>query len=152
VGVRLTGAIDNPARELLISKMQAYLIKRIAKTSIGKLTAPKLRKGAKAEPGSIEDRLLRDIFGNPDDDDSATTQPPAEQSAPGLAPQISSSETTGLAPHKNAAEPAGLALQQGESHTERAPAREPASALQRAKDDPLSPAEILQKVYDIIGD
>jgi len=151
VGVRLTGAIDNPARELLISQMQAYLINRIAKTSTRKLTVPKLRKGAKAEPGSIEDTLLREVFGNPDDDEPATTQPPTVQPAPTHAPQTSSSETTGLTPQKNAAEPAELALQQGERHTEHEPAPEPASALQRAENDPLSPAEILEKVYDIIG-
>ncbi len=152
VGVRLTGAIDNPARELLISKMQAYLISRIAKTSIGKLVVPKLRKGAKAEPGSIEDTLLRGIFGDPDDDAPASAQPPTEQSAPALAPQTGGSEATGLAPQKNGAEPAGLAPQQGESHTERAPAPAPAPAPERAKDDPLSPEDILQGVFDIIGD
>ena len=156
VGVRMTGAIDNPARELLISEMQAYLIKHIAKTSIGKLIVPKLRKGAKAEPGSIEDTLLRGIFGDPDDDAPATTQPPAELSAPALAPQTGSSETTGLAPQKDSSEQVGLAPQQGESRTERAPAPapspEPAPAPQRAKDDPLSPADILQEVFDIIGD
>ncbi|MDA0228765.1 MAG: AsmA family protein [Proteobacteria bacterium] len=152
VGVRMTGAIDNPARELLISEMQAYLIKRIAKTSIGKLVVPKLRKGAKAEPGSIEDTLLRGIFGDPDDDAPAPAQPPTEQSAPALAPQTDGSEATSLAPQKNGAEPPGLAPQQGESHTERAPAPAPAPAPERAKDDPLSPTDILKGVFDIIGD
>jgi len=152
VGVRLTGAIDNPARELLISEMQAYLIKRIAKTSIGKLIVPKLRKGAKAEPGSIEDTLLRGIFGDPDDDEPATTQPPTGQSAPALAPQTGGSESTGLAPQKNAAEPTGLAPQQGESPIVRAPAPAPAPVPDRAVGDPLSPSDILQGVFDIIGD
>ncbi|MEE8171421.1 MAG: AsmA-like C-terminal region-containing protein, partial [Alphaproteobacteria bacterium] len=87
IGVRMTGAIDNPARELLISDMQAYLMERVFKTAIGKFVLPKLRKGAKAEPGSIEDTLLRGIFGDPDDgaperstDDAQP--PPAEDSQP----------------------------------------------------------------------
>ena len=152
VGVRLTGAIDNPARELLISEMQAYLIGRIAKTSIGKLVVPKLRKGAKAEPGSIEDTLLRGIFGDPDDDAPAPAQPPTEQTAPALAPQQGGSDTTGLAPQKDAAEPTGLAPQQGEIEQAPAPAPAPAPIPERAEDDPLSPEDILQGVFDIIGD
>ena len=187
LGVRMTGAIDNPARELLISDMQAYLIERIAKTAVGKLIVPKLRKGAKAEPGSIEDTLLRGIFGDPDDDapqrstddrqpDSIDelllreilggslestpppAHPPAGQSEPALAPQRGGSEQTGLAPQRDDAGPAGLAPQQGESRTERTPALAPAPAPapepipERAADDPLSPQDILQGVFDILND
>ena len=197
VGVRLTGAIDNPARELLISEMQAYLIERIAKTAVGKLIVPKLRKGAKAEPGSIEDTLLRGIFGDPEDDAPAGSadgsqpppagesepdliqdlllrgvlgdslegspppaQAPAESSEPQLAPQRGDTTSSGLAPQEDSAEPVGLAPQQGESRTERAPAPAPAPQPapapepipERAADDPLSPQDILQGVFDIIND
>ena len=193
VGVRLTGAIDNPARELLISEMQAYLIERMATTAVGKLIVPKLRKGAKAEPGSIEDALLRGIFGDPEDDtpqrstdgsqsppaddsepdsieelllkgllgdsfdDAPTAAPqPPEQSEPALARQRGDTDSTGLAPQKDSAEPAALAPQQGESRVERAPAPAPAPAPEpipeRAADDPLSPQDILQSVFDILSD
>ena len=44
---------------LLTKDMQTYLISKIAKSTVQKLALPKLRKGAKAEPGTIEDTLLR---------------------------------------------------------------------------------------------
>ncbi len=137
LGVRMTGAIDNPARELLISDMQAYLIKRIAKTAVGKLVLPKLRDGAKAEPGSIEDTLLRGIFGDPEDGEPARStdgaQPPPAQDSPPAAsigdallrgvlgdsfedapsavqPRIEESEPA-LAPQRGGAELSGLAPQ-----------------------------------------
>ncbi|MDP6587848.1 MAG: AsmA family protein [Alphaproteobacteria bacterium] len=136
LGVRMTGAIDNPARELLISDMQAYLIKRIAKTAVGKLVLPKLRDGAKAEPGSIEDTLLRGVFGDPDDGEPARSPdgaqpPPAEDSPPAsiedvllrgvlgdsfedapsaVQPRIEESEPA-LAPQRGGSEPSGLAPQ-----------------------------------------
>ena len=151
VGVHLTGPVDRPARELLTADMQTYLIAKIAKSTIGRVILPKLRKGAKAEPGSIEDTLLRGIFGDPDDDAPASLpSPPAESSAPALAPQRGGGEAP--AGEQNAST---LAPQQSDSTARRAlepaPAPEPASTPERAKDDPLSPQDILKGVLDILG-
>ena len=161
VGVRLTGPIDNPARELLIAEMQNFLIGKIAKTTVQKLVLPKLRKGAKAEPGSIEDTLLRGIFGDPDEDTPSTSQPPppAENFAPDLAPQQGGSEAPPLAGQESST----LAPQQGGDTLESAPepalapqpvpapAPAPAPVPKRAEDDPLSPQDILRGVLDVLG-
>ena len=152
VGVRMTGAIDSPARELLTADMQAH----IAKTAIGNVVLPKLREGAKAEPGSIEDTLQRGIFGDPDDGaPSQSTTPPPVESEPALAPQQGGTGTTGLAPQQgDDGGSSELAPQQGERAPERAPA--PAPVLEpipeRAESDPLSPQDILKGVLDTLID
>ena len=165
LGVRLTGPIDSPARELLTKDMQTYLISKIAKSTVQKLVLPKLRKGAKAEPGTIEDTLLRTIFGDPDEDTPAINQPPQSGvSAPSLAPQQGGTQAPPLAGQESST----LAPQQDDSGFERppepalapqpapqparAPAPEPAPAPERAQDDPLSPQDILKGVLDILGD
>ena len=153
VGVRLTGPIDNPARELLTEEMQAYLVGKIAKTTVKKLVLPKLRKGAKAEPGTIEDTLLRGIFGDPDEAAPDTSQPaPVDDgSEPALAPQQGGGSEAPLAGQDSST----LAPQQGEDTTRRAlepaPAPAPAPAPERAADDPLSPQDILKGVLDVLG-
>ena len=68
VGVRLEGPIDRPERRYLIEEMQAHLV-RLGLLSLSKsrdLPTITLRKGAKAEPGSEMDTLLRDVFGDPE--------------------------------------------------------------------------------------
>ena len=68
VGMRLEGSIDRPARHYLIKDMQTHLVRlgllSLARTSnLPKIT---IRKGAKAEPGTEMDTLLRDVLGDPD--------------------------------------------------------------------------------------
>ena len=69
VGVRLEGPIDRPRRRYLIEDMQAHLVKlgllSLARTH--ELPTITIRKGAKAEPGTGMDRLLRDVFGDPEE-------------------------------------------------------------------------------------
>ena len=87
IGLRLSGPIDTPRREFLLEKMQAYMAERLAKTVAQKVLLPKLRKGAKGEPGTIADTLLRDLFGDPDEPRADDAAPPApEATAPQAAP------------------------------------------------------------------
>lgn len=151
VGVRLTGPIDNPARELLVADMQTFLMGKIAKSTVKKFVLPKLRKGAKAEPGTLEDTLLRGIFGNPDEDAPAARQPApqGDGAEPALAPQ----QGGGAEPPLAGQDSSTLAPQQGDGTTGRAlePAPAPAPAPERAADDPLSPQDILKGVLDVLG-
>ena len=71
VGVRLEGPIDRPRRRYLIEDMQAHLV-RLGLLSLARtheLPTITIRKGAKAEPGTGMDRLLRDVFGDPEEAD-----------------------------------------------------------------------------------
>ena len=69
VGIHFDGPIDRPERRYLIEKMQAHLVKIGLLSLAGASDMPKitLRKGAKAEPGTEMDTLLRDVLGDPDE-------------------------------------------------------------------------------------
>ena len=73
VGVHLEGPIDRPERRHLIEEMQAHLVKVGLLSLAGSDEMPKitLRKGAKAEPGTEVDTLLRNVLGDPDEADDA---------------------------------------------------------------------------------
>jgi uncharacterized protein involved in outer membrane biogenesis len=90
IGVRLSGPIDTPRREFLLEEMQAYMAERLAKSVARKVIVPKLREGAKAEPGTVTDAVLRGLFGDPDapqaDGAAPPAEPPPEASAPQAAP------------------------------------------------------------------
>ncbi len=107
-----------------------------------------------SEPDSIEELLLKGLLGDSFDDAPTAAPQPTEQSEPALSPQRGDTDSTGLAPQKVSAEPAALAPQQGESRVERAPAPAPAPEPipERAANDPLSPQDILQGVFDILSD
>ena len=81
VGIRLEGPIDQPERRYLIADMQAHLVKLGLLSLAGAPNMPKitLRKGAKAEPGTEMDTLLRDVLGDPDKaEDTGTADEPDE--------------------------------------------------------------------------
>ena len=81
VGVHLEGPIDRPERRYLIEEMQAHLVKLGLLSLAGSTDAPKitLRKGAKAEPGTEMDTLLRNVLGDPDEaEDAETAEEPVE--------------------------------------------------------------------------
>ena len=81
VGVRLEGAIDRPERRYLIEEMQAHLVRVGLLSLAGSDDVPKitLRKGAKAEPGTEIDTLLRNVLGDPDEaEDVGPIEEPAE--------------------------------------------------------------------------
>ena len=81
VGVHLGGPIDRPERRYLTEEMQAHLVKLGLLSLAGSDDAPKitLRKGAKAEPGTEMDTLLRNVLGDPDEmEDRGPTEEPAE--------------------------------------------------------------------------
>ena len=65
MGIRFEGPIDRPERRYLISDMQAHLVKLGLLSLAGAPNMPKitLRKGAKAEPGTEMDTLLRNVLG-----------------------------------------------------------------------------------------
>ena len=73
VGVQLEGSIDRPERRYLIEEMQAHLVTLGLLSLAGSDDAPKitLRKGAKAEPGTEIDTLLRNVLGDPDEAEDA---------------------------------------------------------------------------------
>ena len=80
VGVHLAGPIDQPERRYLIEEMQTHLVKLGLLSLAGSDDAPKitLRKGAKAEPGTEMDTLLRNVLGDPDEAEDAADTRPAE--------------------------------------------------------------------------
>ena len=81
VGIRFEGPIDAPERRYEIEDMQAHLVKLGLLSLAGAPDMPKitLRKGAKAEPGTEMDKLLRNVLGDPDEgEDAAPAQEPAE--------------------------------------------------------------------------
>ena len=81
VGIRFEGPIDAPERRYVIEDMQAHLVKLGLLSLAGAPDMPKitLRKGAKAEPGTEMDRLLRNVLGDPDEaEDAAPAQEPEE--------------------------------------------------------------------------
>ena len=69
VGIRFAGPIDAPERRYVIEDMQAHLVKLGLLSLAGAPDMPKitLRKGAKAEPGTEMDKLLRNVLGDPDE-------------------------------------------------------------------------------------
>ena len=80
VGVHLEGPIDQPERRYLIEEMQAHLVQLGLLSLAGSDDAPKitLRKGAKAEPGTEMDTLLRNVLGDPDEAEAAADTRPAD--------------------------------------------------------------------------
>ena len=81
VGIRFEGPIDRPERRYLIADMQAHLVKLGLLSLAGVPDMPKitLRKGAKAEPGTEMDTLLRNVLGDPDKaEDAETAEEPKE--------------------------------------------------------------------------
>ena len=81
VGIRFEGPIDASERRYVIEDMQAHLVKLGLLSLAGAPDMPKitLRKGAKAEPGTEMDKLLRNVLGDPDEAEEATpAQEPAE--------------------------------------------------------------------------
>ena len=81
VGIRFEGPIDRPERRYLIADMQAHLVKLGLLSLAGAPDMPKitLRKGAKAEPGTEMDTLLRNVLGDPDKaEDTGTADEPDE--------------------------------------------------------------------------
>ena len=81
VGIRFEGPIDRPERRHLIADMQAHLVKLGLLSLAGAPDMPKitLRKGAKAEPGTEMDTLLRNVLGDPDKaEDAETAEEPDE--------------------------------------------------------------------------
>ena len=82
VGIRFEGPIDAPERRYEIADMQAHLVKLGLLSLAGAPAMPKitLRKGAKAEPGTEMDRLLRNVLGDPDEAEDA--EPAEELEAP----------------------------------------------------------------------
>ena len=81
VGIRFEGPIDRPARRYLVADMQAHLVKLGLLSLAGAPDMPKitLRKGAKAEPGTEMDTLLRSVLGDPDKaEDTETAEEPKE--------------------------------------------------------------------------
>ena len=86
VGIRFEGPIDRPERRLLIADMQAHLVKLGLLSLAGAPGMPKitLRKGAKAEPGTEMDTLLRNVLGDPDKaEDAETAEEPEERAGAG---------------------------------------------------------------------
>ena len=82
VGIRFEGPIDRPERRYAIEDMQAHLVKLGLLSLAGAPDMPKitLRKGAKAEPGTEMDTLLRNVLGDPDEaEDAGQTEEPEEQ-------------------------------------------------------------------------
>ena len=82
VGIRFEGPIDRPERRYLIADMQAHLVKLGLLSLAGVPDMPKitLRKGAKAEPGTEMDTLLRNVLGDPDKaEDAETAEEPDER-------------------------------------------------------------------------
>ena len=81
VGMRFEGPIDAPERRYVIEDMQAHLVKLGLLSLAGAPDMPTitLRKGAKAEPGTEMDKLLRNVLGDPDEaEDAAPAQEPEE--------------------------------------------------------------------------
>ena len=81
VGIRFEGPIDRPERRYVIEEMQAHLVRLGLLSLAGAPDMPKitLRKGAKAEPGTEIDTLLRDVLGDPDKaDDAEPTEEPKD--------------------------------------------------------------------------
>ena len=80
VGVKLEGPIDRPERHYLMEEMQAHLVQLGLLSLAGSPDVPKitLRKGAKAEPGTEIDTLLRNVLGDPDEAEDAADDEPAK--------------------------------------------------------------------------
>ena len=81
VGIRFEGPIDAPERRYVIEDMQAHLVKLGLLSLAGAPDMPRitLRKGAKAEPGTEMDKLLRNVLGDPDEaEDAEPAQEPEE--------------------------------------------------------------------------
>ena len=100
VGIRLQGPIDRPERRYVIEEMQAHLIKLGLLSLAGAPDMPKitLRKGAKAEPGTEIDTLLRDVLGDPDEaDDAEPTEEPEDPQGADDAGGVTAADETGEA-------------------------------------------------------
>ena len=80
-GILFEGPIDRTERRYAIEDMQAHLVKLGLLSLAGAPNMPKitLRKGAKAEPGTEMDSLLRDVLGDPDEaEDGEPAEEPEE--------------------------------------------------------------------------
>ena len=123
VGVQLEGSIDRPERRYQTKKMQAHLVKIGLLSLAGAPDMPKitLRKGAKAEPGTEMDTLLRDVLGDPDKaEDNGQAEAPEEPEA-----EIEADETAGAEEADGGESPAPSV---GEASDGAAIAAEPAAA------------------------
>ena len=88
VGIRFEGPIDAPERRYVIEDMQAHLVKLGLLSLAGAPDMPKitLRKGAKAEPGTEMDELLRNVLGDPDEaKDAGQAEEPEAPEEPAVA-------------------------------------------------------------------
>ncbi len=66
-GVRLVGPIDKPTRQFAIDPLMASITDKFKDRLLNdERLKLKLRKGAKAEPGTLTDKVLRDVLGDPD--------------------------------------------------------------------------------------
>jgi hypothetical protein len=66
-GVRFLGPIDKPSREFRLDPLLASIGERLKQRLLeDEKIQLKLRKGAKAEPGTVADTILRGVFGDPD--------------------------------------------------------------------------------------
>ncbi|MSO69496.1 MAG: AsmA family protein [Alphaproteobacteria bacterium] len=66
-GVRLVGPIDKPTRQFAIDPLMASIGDKFKERLLNdERLKLKLRKGAKAEPGTLTDKVLRDVLGDPD--------------------------------------------------------------------------------------
>ncbi|MGD9538824.1 MAG: AsmA family protein [Alphaproteobacteria bacterium] len=66
-GVRFLGPIDKPSREFRLDPLLASIGERLKQRLLEDENIQlKLRKGAKAEPGTPADAILRGVFGDPD--------------------------------------------------------------------------------------
>ena len=107
VGIRFKGLIDRPERRYVIEDMQAHLVKLGLLSLAGAPDMPRitLRKGAKAEPGTEMDRLLRNVLGDPDEaEDDGQGEEPGERMGddapldPVDAPEEEGAESTAPSP------------------------------------------------------
>ena len=153
VGVRLEGPIDRPERRYLIEKMQAHLVRLGLLSLAGAPDMPKitLREGAKAEPGTEMDSLLREVLGDPDkaedSEQAALPEEPAEADEADI-PADDAAEVDGVegaatgdevaVDAESAAPPADDALDEAavaEEPTAAAPVEEPPSAKLTDEED-----------------
>ena len=139
VGVLLEGPIDRPERRYLTEAMQAHLV-RIGLLSLARAQeAPTItiRKGAKAEPGTEMDRMLRDVFGDPEEGDEAVQAKETDGLENG-------EEPTEAVPAEGAAEGAGG----GEDVAVPSPDGAPDGAANEAPDEPAVEAPDEPKKVD----
>ena len=82
-GVRFLGPIDKPTRQFAIDPLMASIGDKLKQRLLdeGGLKL-KLRKGAKAEPGTLADKVLRGVLGDPDAPAPGEGEPKPVEGAP----------------------------------------------------------------------